>query len=290
MLKRIKSIFNRLENLIFTRSAYKFIVKDWIELSDLSASADVLRTMRFTQNIEPILSDIEGKKRILVIAPHPDDEMIGPGGTLIKAIGNECKVKTLYLTSGGRTNDENKERENEANLVAKKVGYQTEFLRKNTLGISLDTSIYKKLSKIIKLFSPDIIFVTFLLDDHDDHRRASELLLRTYEEEDLNDSIPVWSYQIYGSVLPNVVVDISEVYKSKIEAIKLFTSQMKSRDWAHYSLGLNAYNSRLIKGKTNHRYVEAFFVLPLKDYAGLCRRYFLQGENSAYYSEKYKNY
>lgn len=290
MLKSIKSIFNRLEKLIFTRSAYKFIVKDWIELSDLSASSDVLRTMRFTQNVEPILSDIESKKRILVIAPHPDDEMIGPGGTLIKAIRKGCKVKTLYLTSGGRTGDDNRERENEANLVAKKIGYQTEFLRQSTLDISLNTSIYKELSQIITSFSPDIIFVTFLLDDHDDHRRASELLFRTYEEENLNDSIPVWSYQVYGSVLPNVIVDISEVSESKIEAIKLFTSQMKSRDWAHYSLGLNAYNSRLIKGKTTPRYVEAFFVLPLKDYAGLCRKYFLQGKNTAYYSEKYKNH
>ena len=54
------------------------------------------------------------KNKILVIAPHPDDEIIGCGGTIAKAIENNNNVYIQYLSSGDRIE---KRREEEAKKV-----------------------------------------------------------------------------------------------------------------------------------------------------------------------------
>ena len=39
-------------------------------------------------------------KKILVVVAHPDDEVLGCGGTIAKLIDNKCKVKVLFLSDG----------------------------------------------------------------------------------------------------------------------------------------------------------------------------------------------
>ncbi len=289
MIKYLKSLFKRIESIARERSSYDFLVKDWINLSDLDACSDVLRTMRFTNNIRPSLVNPPNKRNIIVISPHPDDEIIGPGGTLIKSIEQGSKVKVIYLTSGGKTKEEKELREMEAQEVAERIGFEVDFVRQNVNEISLKEDILINISSMINSFKPDILFVTFLLDDHDDHRRASEILFRIYERKELRDDLKIWAFQIYGSVIPNIIVDITDVHNQKSELIKLFNSQTKSRDWAHYALGLNAYNSRLLEGGNPESYVESFFSLPLKDYAEFCSIYFSHGSNKIYYSEYYRS-
>ena len=49
--------------------------------------------------------------------------------------------------------------------------------------------------------------------------------------------------------------------------------QMRRRDWAHYALGLNAMNCRLLRGRADACYAEAFFVVPLEEYVTIAARY-----------------
>ena len=51
----------------------------------------------------------------------------------------------------------------------------------------------------------------------------------------------------------------------------MWKSQMKIRKFDHYILGFNAFNIRLLP---KARYVEAFFVVPMREYAELCGVYF----------------
>jgi N-acetylglucosamine malate deacetylase 1 len=288
MLKRLRSTIDRVENLIRARQAYKFVIRDWVGLSDLPACADVLSTMRFTRNLKPLIMEAPARKRLLILAPHPDDEMIGPGGTVIEAVRKGCDVKTLYLSSGSANRAQASEREAEARRVADRVGFDTEFMTLTPLEFDVGSKTTSRLAQRITAFAPDILLITFLLDDHDDHRRASEMLFRAFENGEVAGDIEVWAYQVYTSLIPNVVIDITDTSERKAEAIGLFTSQNKSRDWAHFALGLNAYNSRLLAGFSTPRYVEAFFVLPLKDYADLCRVYFDRPPSKTYYSDFYR--
>lgn len=271
------------------RRAYRFVMRDWTALSDLQACAEVIATMRFTRNLRPELLPHPEAERLLVLAPHPDDEMIGVGGTLIKALADGSRVRVLYLTSGGETPEECQRREDEAQVVAARVGFEAEFLRQPALRISTGVEAVEELCRRIVDFDPEALFVTFLLDDHDDHRRASELLMIAAESGRLNVEMPLWAYQVYTAVIPNVLVNITEVHQAKAEAIALYASQLRTRNWPHFALGLNAYNSRLLRGDPAPRYAEAFFVVPLKEYAALCRSYFDRSPPETYYLQAYRS-
>jgi len=289
MLRLFRSILSRIENLIRAQQTYKFVIKDWISLSDLPACAEVLSTMRFTRNLKPVIMEAPAGKRILILAPHPDDEMIGPGGTIIQAIRKGCDVKTLYLSSGGVDPAQASQREAEARKVANRVGFDTEFMALPPLEFDVGAEATTVLAQRIAAFAPNILLVTFLLDDHDDHRRTSEMLFRAFESGQVAGDLEIWAYQVYTSLIPNVVIDITDTRERKAEAIRLFASQIKSRDWAHFALGLNAYNSRFLGSSLTPRYVEAFFVVPLKDYADLCRVYFDHPPSDTYYSDFYRS-
>ena len=125
MLAHLRSALLRIEKRMLGRRAYKFIIRDWTRPTDLDAAADVLATMRFSRNLAPQQLAAPAGKRVLVLAPHPDDEMIGPGGTVILALDAGCTVRVLNVTSGGA---DAARREGEARKVAERVGFEAEFV------------------------------------------------------------------------------------------------------------------------------------------------------------------
>ncbi len=280
----LKQIALRVERMVYSRRSYKFFIKDWIALGDLQTCATVVGTMRFTRNLEPLPLDRPHHNRITVIAPHPDDEMLGPGGTLIRAIGAGARVHCIYMTSSKPVDVV----EAETEAIARKVGYTTEFLRFPLGAIPADDKSVEALAEAIRRNGPRCLFLPFLFDDHDDHRRVSHLLLAICERNLLPGGTEVWAYQVYTALLANVVVDITDVAEKKAEAIRGWRSQMRYRDWAHYMLGLNAFNSRFLRTGGRAAYVESFFVIPLDEYAELCRIYFTD-PSGVYYSKAYRN-
>lgn len=271
----------RLERTINSRQAYKFFLRDWRSLPDLRSCADVLATMRATRTLEAIELSAPRGKRITIIAPHPDDEMLGAGGTLIHAVASGASVRCIYITSSSPT----AQVESEATAVAKHVGYGTEFLRFPVHAIPLSQDSVAQLTRALTSGAGDTIFVPILLDDHEDHRRTNQLLFEAWKTGQLSDSTEVWAYQVYSPTLANVVVDISDVAARKVEAIRLWKSQMQRRKLDHYILGLNAFNTRLLP---HAHYVEAFFVVPLRDYCELCSIYF-RDPNAAFLSTAYRS-
>lgn len=264
------------------RKAYKWVLRDWLALYDLPAAADVLGTMRFTRQIEPQLFDGPRAQDILVVAPHPDDEVIGPGGTLIRMANMGRKVTVLFVTSG--KTDEAEVREKEARACCAMCGFEARFAGETAGAIRLDKA-GQALADVAAEKRPDAIFIPFLVDDHDDHRRVNESLLHGLAAAYPRRGPEIWAYQVYTPLPGNVVVDITDVADRKAQAIRGYASQMQRRDWAHFALGLNAFNCRLLPGSRNAEYAESFFVVPMSDYLDLCRRYF--GSGAAYYEAAY---
>lgn len=284
IVPRLRHWVRQLWRFVWSRRAYRFLIRDWSGLPDVDALAQTLSSMRFTRNLVPLESD-PPTGRILVIAPHPDDEIVGAGGTLIQAIDGGAAVTVAYLTSGKQ--EEAAVVEAEAGAVATRLGYQTEFLRLPLLDISLDRETQQRLVAVFDRVRPGVCFVPFLADDHDDHRRASHLLWLAWQADLLPRELEVWAYQVYTSLIPNVVVDVTAVTDRKAEAIRGWASQSSKRDWAHYSLGLNAYNVRFLN-TARARYAEAFFVLPVDEYAELCGTYFSKGPGVVYSTSGYR--
>jgi LmbE family N-acetylglucosaminyl deacetylase len=272
--------------LLFERRKYKFQSKNWSSLRDLEGCARVLSQMSFRTDQEPVLSDGPKGQRILVIAPHPDDEMIGAGGTLIKAIRRGAEVRVLYLTSG--KGDTARILEEETLAVSRKVGYSVDFLRQPQKRIPLDGDFISEVARRIAGFDLDALLVPVLLDDHDDHRRASHVLLKVFEFGGIPQSVEVWGFQVYTALRGNVVVDICDVKEDKAKYIAMWSSQMLIRDWSHYSLGLNAYHCRFVRNTAGEAYGESFVVLPIHEYVGLCSSYFQGDGTDAYYTSWYR--
>jgi N-acetylglucosamine malate deacetylase 1 len=241
-------------------------------LKDLKLASEVMNTVRFSKNLRPILLEPPSKKSIFVIAPHPDDEILGPGGTLIQAIDAGSTVKVLYLTSG--LDNEHEVREREALAVSEDCGFTCVFLKGNANAIELTDGLVNRLSKELGAFRPDIIMLPFLLDDNDDHRLASELLMDALDTGGAAAKSEIWAYQVYSALYPNVVVDITPVVNRKQMLIRKFTSQMERRRWDLFSLGLNAWNIRFVSGRPDIESIESFFVAPMSEYRAICQPYF----------------
>ena len=70
------------------------------QLSDLDMTQRLLDTDWFRDRAEPQLSSGPDGRRLLVFAPHPDDEIIGCGGVLLNAVKIGCEIQVVYVTDG----------------------------------------------------------------------------------------------------------------------------------------------------------------------------------------------
>jgi LmbE family N-acetylglucosaminyl deacetylase len=281
MAKVLEKVMKRLERTINTRQAYKFFMRDWQALTDLQNCSRVVSSLRFRQTLEPLEMIAPRGKRITVVAPHPDDEMLGAGGTLIHALARGASVRCIYLTSGRPA----EQVEAETAQVAAHIGYRTEFLRYPVDRIPVTHESVARLGASLASSPVDCLFIPILLDDHDDHRRANQLFWHAWRGGLIRKDVEVWCYQVYSPIISNVVVAIDEVADAKAAAVRMWQSQMKIRRFDHYILGLNAFNLRLLP---RAKYVEAFFVVPVREYADLCAIYF-ENPSTAFYNPAYKS-
>ena len=113
-------------------------------------------------------------KKILVIAPHPDDEILGCGGllSLLKKKKKYWLIITKMDEKYGYTNLQIKKRDKEIKKISSylnfikvfNLGFTTKNLNKDQLSLLID-----KMSNVIKLIRPDTIFAPYLHDSHSDH-------------------------------------------------------------------------------------------------------------------------
>ena len=267
-----RKLLKYIERFVLARQACKFVLRQWTAPKDLAALADVMASMRLRGLLETVALERPAARRILVIAPHPDDEMIGPGGTVIKACRDGAEVTVLHLTKpmgeAGHT------RMSEAADVARRFGYHVVSLDIPEGDLKADDATVESLAAVVDRVRPEAIMVPFLLDDHVEHRVASLLLAAAWTKNLLASAVEVWGYQVYSALTPNVAVDITDVAKDKADAIRMWKdSAMRQRDWAHFALGRDAFNLRFLDGAPGPRYAEAFIVLPIGEFAALCERY-----------------
>ncbi len=197
---------------------------------------------------------------ILVIAPHPDDDVIGCGGILSKNRGK--KIKVIFLTDGryGGTSYKGDElvgiRKKEAINALWDLGISNvEFLsfEDGTLGDNI--AMASAMLKDIYLW--DNIFLPNILDNHQDHKAAALAVYGALSKVK-NVKSKLWLYEIWTPVSPNVLVDITKEAQAKMAAINRHASQVKCYDYSEKILGLNAYRAISVPAEQNVRFCEGF--------------------------------
>jgi LmbE family N-acetylglucosaminyl deacetylase len=180
--------------------------------------------------------------RVLVIAAHPDDEILGCGGTLAKAIEFGAKVRVVFLGEGvsarfpfGQYESEefslqSKKRTAEAKSALKILGINDIHFG-TRLCVQFDTlphiTIVKEIEQHLKEFKPTKLFTHNLSEVNIDHRltyEAVEAACRPINSEYIPSEIYTFevvcsgSFKFKSSFFPNVFVDISKTWDVKVKA------------------------------------------------------------------------
>tara|TARA_B100000214_G_scaffold360912_1_gene323776 strand:+ start:1832 stop:2512 length:681 start_codon:yes stop_codon:yes gene_type:complete len=181
------------------------------------------------------------QSKILIIAAHPDDEIIGCGGTILKLKkSNKIRIVFTCRTYDKRINKKNSKKYNERMIIAEKVANYLKidkpiFLNYNGLSLKRQdiTQMARSLHEQIIKFKPDTIFTHCIDDNHHDHRATAEATLIAIRPSKLNKFLKkIYSYEIASATEklinknrafnPNFFVDISKTYKQKIKILKKF--------------------------------------------------------------------
>jgi LmbE family N-acetylglucosaminyl deacetylase len=209
------------------------------------------------------LTDISSKDA-LIIAPHPDDESLGCGGSIIKHIRAKSRVKVIFLTNGdkgdfqGRFGKEYVEiRKNSARKAMGILGVEDfEFWGYGDRELAAATGeAEEKLLYTIRAFSPSLLYAPSPLEAHPDHKAAFQIVwnLRTRIQ------ISYAFYEVLMALYPNALVDISDEMEQKRKAIESYHTEVYYNDYVTKVLGLNRFRTATLP-KTI-RYSEAFFLV-----------------------------
>jgi Uncharacterized proteins, LmbE homologs len=182
--------------------------------------------------------------KIVVVAPHPDDEILGCGGTMARLIGEGHDVDVVVVTRGSPPMfDEilvNEIREETLEAHRRLGVTQTRFL--DLPAARLDqipaSELNAALSEALAESRPDTLFIPFIGDVHADHQavftaclvharpRSRSVPSRVYAYETLSET-NWWAPGITPGFLPNVYMDISNTLQAKLDAFAVFKSQVK---------------------------------------------------------------
>jgi len=192
---------------------------------------------------------VPNAKSVLVLAPHPDDEVFGCGGcaALYAAVG--VSVHSLILTDGGLGGVAGQEgnliatRRDEVLAAAKLLGYGRPIfanLPDRSLGDSIPL-IVKLILQHMSRLGADVLFAPSLWEIHPDHRATAQAALEAIKS--LGDGHTLVQYEVGVPLLPNRLVDITQVLQQKQEAMQCFASQLAVQAYDEHIAALNVFRT-----------------------------------------------
>jgi len=177
-------------------------------------------------------------KRILVIAAHPDDEVIGCGGTLKKFINNGYEVVTVIVAKGRPSQQR---RINKCSRRANKRLGIKKVIFLNYPNLKLETyplhKIVEKLCRLIDEYQPDIILTHYQADINRDHQITFQAVLTATRPLPGKKAIELLCFETVGSTewgatktesfRPNFFVDITDTLDDKMKALRHYDIEMR---------------------------------------------------------------
>jgi len=184
--------------------------------------------------------------KILVVAAHPDDEVLGCGGTMARHIANGDTVQTIFLADGVNSRGENPEelqqRMEAANAAARVIGtLPPVFLQlpDNRLD-SLDLlDIVQKVEEYVFHISPEIVYTHSATDLNIDHRITHQAVLTACRPQPGFSVHAIYGFEVLSSThwasnemvasfKPVRFVDIGPFLERKLEALACYEKEMRT--------------------------------------------------------------
>ncbi len=185
------------------------------------------------------------KEKILVVAAHPDDDLLGCGGTLKNYTKQKIDVNVVYFTDGVSsrkyTNKKDQlKRKLDSDIAAKIIGYKSVSyfnLKDQRLEEYPILELIQKLEKIIMRIKPSIIFTHFHNDLNIDHQIVNKTVLTATRPNQNYTckkilffevlSSTEWNFSNGSNFDPNYFVNIEKTIDFKIKAFKKYTKEIR---------------------------------------------------------------
>jgi LmbE family N-acetylglucosaminyl deacetylase len=226
-----------------------------------------------------------GAGRIVVLAPHMDDETLGCGGTIARHVQAGAQLTVVFLTDGRHggpscakwteeeRSDKQREivgiRKSEARCAADILGVKAiQFLDAEDRRLNADVRVPKLLREILEQEQPECVYLPSFLEQHPDHRAANGALLDAVTGTRLN--FECRGYEVWTPLFPNCVIKIDATIELKKRALGCYASQLAQTDYLHAAIGLSAHRSLALGGRTG-KYAEVFHALPVGEYLNMYR-------------------
>jgi LmbE family N-acetylglucosaminyl deacetylase len=224
--------------------------------------------------------------RVLVLAPHPDDETMGPGGTLAHHARQGDRVHALFICSGIQGDPDglfDREalpgmREREARAAGAILGIRefTFFGYPDNLSDADYSHVFGNLpadpeeqrralvgglaEKLIQVMSadrPDIVSYPWPGEINPDHWAVGKAVEQARAARpDLAKGVAFLGYEIWSPCPAEIVVDVSDTFGDKLRAVAEYKTQLAYRDYVPSLSGLAAYRSLMLEAGAT--FAEAF--------------------------------
>ena len=194
---------------------------------------------------------------VLVFAPHPDDEIFGCGGAIMRHIAEGVPVHVVILTDGAFCADDAERqalaetRKAESRAAAKLLGYpEPEFWHLPDRGIEYGEALIERLMQTMDAHQDDLlVYAPSLREMHPDHRRLAMAVVEAVRRLDGHHRLAMYEVSI-PLQQPNFLLDISDLLDRKQAAMSCFVSQLKLQRYDEHILALNRYRSYTLTKET----------------------------------------
>lgn len=216
--------------------------------------------------------------KVMIVAPHPDDETLGCGGTILKHKSKADEIYWLIVTNISVEEEYDKgrvlQRQKEINAVSKKYGFINVFklnFPTTKLDIIPKRQIIEAISKVIDDVRPEIVFIPNKNDAHSDHKITFESVMgsvktfrcpfikRILMYETISETEFATPFQ-NDAFVPNSFSDISKYLDSKIAIMETYKGEMAAHPFPRSKENIKALAT--YRGATGGvKYAEAFMVV-----------------------------
>jgi LmbE family N-acetylglucosaminyl deacetylase len=185
--------------------------------------------------------------RVLVLAPHPDDEILGCGGAIVHHIQAGDPVRVVVVTDGAygardRAEDYALAREQESLAASKVLGYGApNFWRLPDRSLEYGEFLIQRILRTIDEDQSDIVYAPSWWEIHPDH-----LALAMATVEAVRRSLRplhLAMYEVGVPLHPNTLLDITDVVERKQAAVACFPSQLAQQRYDEHIAGLNRFRT-----------------------------------------------
>jgi len=200
-------------------------------------------------------------RRVLVFAPHPDDECIGCGGLLVRLAQAGVPVRVVLVTdgsgAGGLPPGAELIRQQEFRASLQRLGVTNHsLLGFPDGGLTTSRALRDAVEREVQFFAPDWVIGPSAADAHRDHRCVAEVVRLAACACPGVDV--VLEYEVWGPVPATHVLDITDQMATKLAALAEHVTALQQMDYTQACVGLARYRGLLLREPRPDGVAEAY--------------------------------